>query len=95
MEFGTFLLLQSPANLTSEAMFARGTEMAEAADELKDWHEKLAALDMGNLPATSDGGTWSQFLTSAKEKLVQPTLYFVIQGIPDGVRHGKFSKLFI
>ena len=34
MEFGTFLLLQSPSAETSEAVFARGVEITQAADEL-------------------------------------------------------------
>src|SRR5688500_7776714 len=34
MEFGTFLLLQSPSAETSEVVFGRGVEITQAADEL-------------------------------------------------------------
>ncbi|MEM7505068.1 MAG: LLM class flavin-dependent oxidoreductase, partial [Pseudomonadota bacterium] len=34
MQFGTFLLLQSPSAQSSEAVFGRGTEIAQAADDL-------------------------------------------------------------
>ena len=34
MEFGTFLLMQSPSADTSEAMYARGVEITQAAEEL-------------------------------------------------------------
>ena len=34
MQFGTFLLLQSPSAQPSEVIFGRGTEFAQAADEL-------------------------------------------------------------
>ena len=34
MQFGTFLLLQSPSAQPSETLYARGTEIAQAADEL-------------------------------------------------------------
>ena len=34
MDFGTFLLLQSPSAETSETVFGRGTEITQAADEL-------------------------------------------------------------
>ncbi len=34
MEFGTFLLLQSPSAESSEAMYARGVEITQAAEEL-------------------------------------------------------------
>ena len=34
MEFGTFLLLQSPSAETSETMYARGVEITQAAEEL-------------------------------------------------------------
>jgi alkanesulfonate monooxygenase SsuD/methylene tetrahydromethanopterin reductase-like flavin-dependent oxidoreductase (luciferase family) len=34
VEFGTFLLLQSPSAETSEAMYARGVEITQAAEEL-------------------------------------------------------------
>ena len=34
MEFGTFLLLQSPSAQPSDTVFARGTEITQAADEL-------------------------------------------------------------
>ena len=33
MEFGTFLLMQSPSAASSEELYQRGTEIAQAADE--------------------------------------------------------------
>ena len=33
MEFGTFLLLQSPSAEPSEVVFGRGVEITQAADE--------------------------------------------------------------
>ena len=34
MQFGSFLLLQSPSAQRSENIFSRGVELAQAADEL-------------------------------------------------------------
>jgi alkanesulfonate monooxygenase SsuD/methylene tetrahydromethanopterin reductase-like flavin-dependent oxidoreductase (luciferase family) len=78
MEFGTFLLLQSPSAETSEVVFGRGVEITQAADELSFRNMWLAEHHFSTYGYLSRPLTFALHLANKTKRLRVGTAVIVL-----------------